>query len=75
MMRSGGKFGDDLIEDDEPTPPDETVAQNLVWVAVLWLILHCRRVADQVDDPAQHLVIVEPRPAVWQRKCGAIQTI
>src|SRR5947209_2752505 len=59
---------EDACEYTEPAPTDEAVVQRLVRAIAGGCILPLQAISDDVDDPADHPAIVNPRQAARARK-------
>ena len=64
----GSQGRGDALEDAHPAPANEAVVERLVRAVAAWRILPHQPVADDVDDPADHPPVINPRNSVLQRK-------
>jgi len=55
-----GKAGEDVVENTQPTPPDEAAVERLVRAVAGWRVLPLQSVADHVDDAAHHPPVINP---------------
>ena len=75
LTRPARKPGEDAVEHTEAAPSHEAVLQGLVGTVGRRSVAPAQPVADDVDDAADHLMIVDPWHPFESGKRGVIRRI